>query len=170
MALSFPLREAMMSLRSSLAAMLRSTRAARGLSQEQLGSSIGASHLHSAEHAKATVTLDMLEQICGRLEVDPVALLAMASCYARQESLPAYTAHLQTELAKLEAMGVLSSMPSHFKDGVLRTGKAGKRPIPVEKIKAVHNCKAEGLSQKETAIKLGMSTTTVHKIWHSQPD
>ncbi|MCE1004384.1 sigma-70 family RNA polymerase sigma factor [Pseudomonas sp. NMI1173_11] len=112
----------------------------------------------------------MLEQICERLEVDPVALLAMACCHARQESLPAYTAHLQAELAKLEAMGVFSSMPSHFKDGVLRTGKAGKRPIPLAKIEAVYNCKAEGLSQKETAIKLGMSTTTVHKIWHSQPD
>lgn len=168
MALSFPLREALMPLRSTLAAILRSTRTARDLSQGQLGDAVEASHLHNLEHAKSNITLEMLERISARLDVDAIALLAMASCYERQESLAAYLVHLQTEMKKLEALGVLSSLPSHFEGSNLVTGKAGKRPIPSERIQAVLACKAEGMTQKQTSLKLGMATSTVHKIWHSK--
>ena len=153
--------------RSTLAAILRSTRAARGLSQEQLGGAVEARHLHNLEHAKSNITLDMLERISARLDVDPIALLAMASSYERQESLVEYISHLQAEMKKLEALGVLSSFPSHFEGDELVTGKAGKRPISAEKIQAVLACKAEGMTQKQTSLKLGMAGSTVHKIWHS---
>jgi len=166
-ALSFPLREAFMPSRSTLAAILRSTRTARGLSQEQLGDAVEARHLHNLEHAKSNITLDMLERISARLDVDPIALLAMASSYERQESLAACIAHLQAEMKKLEALGVLSSLPSHFEGHDLLPGKAGKRPIPAERIQAVLACKAEGMTQKQTSLKLGMAASTVHKIWHS---
>lgn len=167
MALSFPLREAPMPSRSTLAAILRSIRTARGLSQEQLGGAVEARHLHNVEHAKTNITLDMLERISARLEVDPIALLAMASIYERQESLTSFNARLLAEMNKLEALGVLSGLPSHFEGGGLVTGKAGKRPIPVERIQAVLACKAEGMTQKQTSLKLGMAASTVHKIWHS---
>ncbi|POA17331.1 Fis family transcriptional regulator [Pseudomonas sp. FW300-N1A1] len=109
----------------------------------------------------------MLKRISARLDVDPVALLAMASSYERQESLAEFLAHLQGEMKKLEALGVLSGLPSHFEGGNLITAKAGKRPIPNEKIQAVLACKAEGMTQKQTSMKLGMAASTVHKIWHS---
>ena len=166
-ALSFPLREALMPSRSTLAAILRSTRTARGLSQEQLGGSVEARHLHNVEHAKSNITLDMLERISARLDVDPLAVLAMASCYERGEPPAAFIAHLQTEMKKLEALGVLTSLPSHFEAGNLITGKAGKRSIPSEKIQSVLACKAQGMTQKQTSLKLGMAASTVHKIWHS---
>ena len=91
----------------------------------------------------------------------------MASCYERGESLAAFIAHLQTEMKKLEALGVLTSLPSHFEGGNLITGKAGKRSIPSEKIQSVLACKAQGMTQKQTSLKLGMAASTVHKIWHS---
>ena len=167
MALSFPLREALMSLRLALAAILRLTRTARGLSQEQLATAVEARHLHNVEHAKSSVTLDTLEGIAKRLDVDAVALLAMASRYERQQSTADFLSFLSDEIQKLEELGVLASLPGEFQGGDLRTGKAGKRPVPAEKIQAVFACREQGLTQKQTSLKLGMAASTVNKIWHS---
>jgi len=166
MALSFPLREAFMPSRYSLAAVLRTIRAARGLSQEQLGSTLEARHLHNVEHGTSNVTLKMLEGISERLDVDLVALLAAASSYERQESLEEYMAYLWTELSKLRDMRVLENVAVQFSEGELIAAKPGKPPIPVDKINSVLSCKAEGLTQKETSVKLGMPASTVHKIWY----
>lgn len=167
MALSFPLREALMPLRLALAAILRLTRTARGLSQEQLATAVEARHLHNVEHAKSSVTLDTLEGIAKRLDVDAVALLAMASRYERQQSTADFLSFLSDEIQKLEELGVLASLPGEFQGGDLRTGKAGKRPVPAEKIQAVFACREQGLTQKQTSLKLGMAASTVNKIWHS---
>ena len=167
MALSFPLREALMPLRLALAAILRLTRTARGLSQEQVASAVEARHLHNVEHAKSSVTLDTLESIAERLDVDVLALLALASSYERQQSTADFLSFLSDEIQKLEQLGVLASLPSEFQDGDLRTGKAGKRPVSPEKIQAVIACKAQGFTQKQTCLQLGMAASTVNKIWHS---
>ena len=159
-----------MPLRVALAAILRLTRTARGLSQEQLATVVEPRHLHNIEHAKCSVTLDTLEGISKRLDVDVLALLAMASIYERQQSPADFLSFLSGEIQKLEQLGVLVSLPSEFQDGDLRTGKAGKRPVPAEKIQAVFACKEQGLTQKETYLKLGMAASTVNKIWHSSAD
>ncbi|VVN80609.1 MULTISPECIES: helix-turn-helix domain-containing protein [Pseudomonas] len=156
-----------MPLRLALAAILRLTRKARGLSQEQLAAAIEARHLHNLEHAKSSVTLDTLEGIAKRLDVDAVALLAVASKYERQQSTADYLLFLSDEIQKLEQLGVLASLPNEFQDGDLRTGKAGKRPVPADKIQAVLACKGQGLTQKQTCSELGMAASTVNKIWHS---
>ncbi len=156
-----------MPLRLTLAAILRLTRKARGLSQEQLATAVEARHLHNLEHAKSSVTLDTLEGIAKRLDVDAVALLAVASKYERQQSTADYLLFLSDEIQKLEQLGVLASLPNEFQDGDLRTGKAGKRPVPADKIQAVLACKGQGLTQKQTSLKLGMAASTVNKIWHS---
>ena len=167
MALSFPLgSQAVMPSRYSLAAVLRATRAARGLSQEQLRSTLEARHLHNIEHAKSNATIEMLQGISDRLEVDVVALMAAAASYERGETLEDFMTHLWSELTKLRDMGVLENVPAQFSDGELITAKAGKPPIPAEKIRSVLSCKAEGLTQKETSVRLGIPTSTVHKIWH----
>lgn len=167
MALSFPLREALMPSRYTLAAVLRTIRAARGLSQEQLGSTLEARHLHNVEHGTSNVTLKMLEGISERLDVDVVALLAVASSYDRQETLEDYMSYLQSEIEKLRDLRVLETVPTQFVSGELVTAKAGKPPIASDKIKAVLGYKADGLTQKEISVKLGMPVSTVHKIWHS---
>ncbi|MFG0548778.1 hypothetical protein [Pseudomonas sp. yb_9] len=63
-------------------------------------------------------------------------------------------------------MHVLENLPKQFSDGALIAAKSGKPPIAAAKIEAVLGCKAEGLTQKATSIKLGMPASTVHKIWH----
>lgn len=155
-----------MPTRYTLAAVLRATRAARGLSQEQLASTVEPRHLHRIEHAKSNISFEMLEDISKRLDVDSVALLAAAACYERQEQLEEFMTHLWTELSKLREMRVMESLPAQFSNGRLIAAKSGKPPTPPDRIKAILDCKAEGLSQKATSVKLGMPYSTVHKFWH----
>ncbi|WP_248694590.1 helix-turn-helix domain-containing protein [Pseudomonas fulva] len=155
-----------MPTRYTLAAVLRTTRAARGLSQEHLATTVDARHLHRVEHAKSNISLEMLEDISKRLDVDSVALLAAAACYERKESLEEFMTHLWTELSKLREMRVMENLPAQFSNGVLIAAKSGKPPTPPDRIKAILDCKADGLSQKETSVKLGMPYSTVHKFWH----
>ncbi|WP_460044607.1 helix-turn-helix domain-containing protein [Pseudomonas sp. S2_H01] len=68
-----------MPLMRPLGAMLRLVRLSRGLSQEELSGAVEARHVHNIENAKSSITLDRLETIAQRLDVDPVALLAYAS-------------------------------------------------------------------------------------------
>jgi len=152
--------------RYTLAAVLRSTRSARGLSQEQFRTTVEARHLHNLEHGKSNPTVEMLEGISERLDVDMVALLAAASSYERQESLEQYMSYLWSELTKLRDMGVMENISAQFTGGELITAKTGKPPIPADRIRSVLACKAEGLSQKETSVKLDIPKSTVHKIWH----
>lgn len=171
MALSFPLgSQAVMPSRYSLAAILRTTRAARGLSQEQLRSTLEARHLHNIEHAKSNATLEMLQGISEQLDVDLVALMAAAASYERGETLEEFMTYLWSELSKLNDLGVLENVPNQFLDGELIAAKSGKPSIPAEKIRSVLDCKAKGLTQKETSVKLGIPTSTVHKIWHRKDD
>ncbi|WP_031325459.1 hypothetical protein [Pseudomonas taiwanensis] len=154
----------------SLAAVLRTVRAARGLSQEQMVKTLEARHLHNVEHGLTNMTLKMLEGISGHLEVDPVALLAAASSFDRHETLDEFMVYLRGELDKLRAMRVMDNVPAQFSDGVLIAAKGGKPATSAEKIRAVLDCKADGLTQKETSVKLGIPKSTVHKIWHMPPE
>lgn len=156
-----------MPTRYTLAAVLRTTRAARGLSQEQLASTVEPSHLHKIEHAKSNVSLEMLEDISKRLDVDSVALLAAAASYERQESLEDFMTHLRAELGKLVEMRVMESLPAQFSGRALIAAKSGKQPIPADRIQAILDCKADGLTQKQISVKLGIPYSTVHKIWHA---
>lgn len=150
----------------SLAAVLRTVRAARGLSQEHLVKTLDARHLHNVEHGSTNMTLKMLEGISGHLDVDPVALLAAASSFDRHETLEEFMTYLWSELDKLREMRVMENVPAQFSDGVLIAAKGGKPATSADKIRAVLDCKAEGLTQKETSLKLGIPASTVHKIWH----
>ncbi|MDH0756000.1 MULTISPECIES: helix-turn-helix domain-containing protein [Pseudomonas] len=129
-----------------------------------------ARHLHNVEHGLTNMTLKMLEGISGHLEVDPVALLAAASSFDRHETLDEFMVYLRGELDKLRAMRVMDNVPAQFSDGVLIAAKGGKPATSAEKIRAVLDCKADGLTQKETSVKLGIPKSTVHKIWHMPPE
>ncbi|MNF03412.1 hypothetical protein D3C80_2027260 [compost metagenome] len=77
-------------------------------------------------------------------------------------------AYLWSELEKLREMKVMESVPAQFSNGVLIAAKGGKPATSAEKVRAVLDCKASGLTQKETSVKLGIPASTVHKIWHRQ--
>lgn len=51
------------------------------------------------------------------------------------------------------------------REGLARTSKKGGRPVAVATTKAVQACKTKGMTQSETAEKLGVSLPTVKRHW-----
>ena len=159
--------------RESLAAVLRLARASRGMSRDQLyakiKSKIEPRHLQRLENAKTGVTLEMLGSIAEALCFDPMALLMVASSYDEQLSIGERRAALKKEIPKLDALGIVADMPKHFSEGKLVGEKAGWS-LPDSIIQKALTSRDQGLSQSETARKLGIHQTTVGRIWRKSKD
>ena len=156
-----------MPLRESLAAVLRLTRQARGLSQEDFHGQVETRHMNNIEHGKSGVTLSTLENLASVLGVDPLALLAVAFSHEKDLSSKDLLKYLAAEISKLEKLGVLEKMQGEFKDGKLDSTHPRTRSAVLNK-SAVLECKAQGKTQKETAAQLGLGKATVSRIWNAQ--
>jgi transcriptional regulator with XRE-family HTH domain len=153
-----------MPLTRPLAAVLRLVRTARGLSQEQFSGAVEARHIHNIEHAKTSLTLDTLETLSGRLDIDPVALLAYAARIEKSMSAAQYLEYLESELIKLSAMGIEAEINEHYRDDDVVTHRPGRRTNPV-KMNAVLAGKAAGKTKREVSDELGIPWSTVNDIW-----
>lgn len=153
-----------MPLKQPLAVVLRLARVARGLTQEGFSGSTEARHIHNLEHAKASATLSTLETLAGRLEIDPVALLAYASRIEKGLSSAQYLDFLQQEMLKIDGLGIEQQVPDHYRDGEVVTHRPGRR-TDVAKVNAVLEAKAAGKTKKEVSEALGIARSTVNDIW-----
>lgn len=156
-----------MSLREPLAAVLRLTRAARGLSQEDFHGRVETRHMHNIEHARSSPTLSTLEDLSAVLEVDLVALLAAASAHARHQTPKEFLRDLAGEIGKLEKLSIFDRLEGEFTDGKLHSVHPRVRSGELN-LAAVLKCKAEGKTQKETAELLGLGKSTVNRLWHKE--
>lgn len=154
-----------MPLRDSLAAVLRLVRSARGLSKDDFQGQIDPKHVYNLENAKTNVTLETLEIVASTLQVDPLALLTLAASLEREQTHDEFLRYLSKEVRKLSDLGVVANWPSQFENGTLSPLPAGRRTSR-EKVDAVLECRARGMTQKEAADALNMSTSTVNRIWN----
>ncbi|WP_458127567.1 XRE family transcriptional regulator [Pseudomonas sp. Z2-11] len=151
----------------SVAAVIRLVRSARGLAKEDFHGQLDPKHVYNLEHAKVSVPLDTLEILAERLDVEPLALLAVAASYDKQHSPEDFVKYLNKEIKKLKYLGVLEGLPTQFADGALKPRLPGQR-TPPEKVDAVLRCRALGLTQKQASEILGMAISTVGRIWSTQ--
>lgn len=152
--------------RESLAAVLRLARAARGISRDTLydQAKIEPRNLQNLENARSGVTLEMLEKVAEGLGFNPIALLIAASSYDAQHSISQSLEALERELEQMGSLGIIEAIPQHFVQGKLVPKQAGKK-TPAKKVQQAIRYRDEGISQKETAVKLGLSVATVSRIW-----
>lgn len=155
---------AIMVTRKTLAAVIREARAIAGTSRDQLVSKIHPNHLHNLEYAKSGATLEKLAELSEALGTDPLALLVIASSYDLSITPQARLASISSEIDRLSDLGLVKGLAKHIQNGELTVERSG-RSIPPEKLKAVLQCKDEGMSQKEAAELVGVSTATVSRIW-----
>lgn len=153
-----------MPLRQSLAAILRTVRLARGLNQDEFKDAVTAKHLHLLENGKHSVTLDTLEEISEVLKIDPLTLLILASGIEKNLPRAELFQDLNEQLDELEALGVMETVKAHYQGGKLIPGKAGKS-TSTERLNAIRECKAAGMTQKATSQALGIPQSTVHDLW-----
>lgn len=156
-----------MSLREPLAAVLRLTRTARNLSQEDFHGRVEARHMNNIERARSSPTLSSLEDIAIALGVDLVALVAVASAHDRSQTPTEFLKHLAGEITKLEKLGVLNKLDGEFTGGKLQSVHGRIRSGAANRT-AVLQCKVEGKTQKETAELLGLAKSTVSKYWNER--
>lgn len=155
-----------MVMRESLAAAIRLVRSARGLSKEDLQGQVDPKHLYKLENAKTGVTLDMLNTISSALNVDPLALLLVASSFDKRQTPDDGLKRLGVEVKNLSDLGVVKGLAGQFAKGTLVPTKAGQR-LAADKIEAVLRCRTQGMTQKEASEALGVSTSTVNRIWRT---
>jgi len=121
--------------------------------------------MSNIEHAKSSPTLATLEDLSAVLDIDLVALLAVASSHVRHQSPKEFLRDLAGEIGKLEKLGVVDKLEGEFTDGKLHSLHPRVRSGELNRV-AVQKCKAQGKTQKETVELLGLGKSTVSRLWH----
>ncbi len=155
-----------MSLRISIAAVLRLAKRAKGLKNEDFQNHLDPKHVNNLENAKVNPSLEILEAVAQPLEVDPLALIIFAACMDRNVPFEKLMADLKIGVDQFNAWGVAENFSEELNAGTLIPRASGAQRSK-EKIEAVLTCKRKGLNQKETSLKLNIPTSTVHRIWNS---
>jgi transcriptional regulator with XRE-family HTH domain len=158
-----------MALKLAFAAVLRVLRSRKGLSQEGLSEAGTRTYLAKLEKGESGITLDKLDLLSKALGVSPLTLVALTLTIRENEPLESILGRLTAELSEHQQTGLLEELKAQLKDDVLVVRKPGK-PVDENRLRQVHQHKAEGLTQKQTAEELGLSKQTVHDLWHRKSD
>lgn len=153
-----------MDSKDSLAAVLRVLRRARERKAEHFSEGINPTHIANLENGKVSVTLDTLEAVAAVLNVKPVTLLVLATGLRTDVPSDSVLREIELELEELASLGVVGALANEFEDGKLRSRPSGAQ-VSQARLEAVLACKASGLTQKETAKKLGIPSSTVQRYW-----
>lgn len=149
-----------MSLSKELAAVLKTARAVRQLSQQDLGDAGDRKHLWLMEGGRSSPTINKLEQLASALQFDPVSLLALTVAIKGDENVWTVLERVKAELLAFEQQGGASLLMDHFE------GRAPTRSSErLKRLAAVKACRREGLTQKATAERLGLPRSSVHDLW-----
>lgn len=151
-------------IRPALAAVIRAMRSAQGLTQENLGQAASRTYMGKIENATSSPSLDKFVELAEALEVSPVALMALVLATRNNTSasdvLESAAQQLQVLLEKISPDEIAAHL--HGSE-VLKRPAA--RPADLTKLKNVLLCKDAGMSQADTARKLGLSRSTVSFLW-----
>lgn len=154
-----------MSLRISLAAVLRALRLQKRLSQESMPEGTTRQYLGRLESAKSSVSLEKLDELSDSHKLSPATVVA-ASILVRDNLSPEEITHrIGVELQALYESGGLTLAREQIKDGNLVSKQPG-RSVDVTQSQQIQDCKAKGMTQQQTATALGLHKVTVHRYWN----
>lgn len=99
-----------MALKSSFAVVLRALRIKRHITQRDFADTTSRTYLSKLESGKSSVTLDKLAQLSERLELSPLALLALTVSEETGEPAVSLVARLDDEIRALAKDGGLPGL------------------------------------------------------------
>ena len=149
-----------MSLNKGLAAALKSARAVRRLSQQDLGDTAAPRYIWMLEDGKSSPTLNKLEMLSVALQLDLTTLVALSIAARDKVPVAQVLERVKAEITTFEEMGGLSMLEEHSQGN-----PSTKRGEMLKKLVAVQECKRQGLTQKATVENLGIPRSTVHDLW-----
>ncbi|MBJ9976923.1 helix-turn-helix transcriptional regulator [Pseudomonas sp. S75] len=150
-----------MALRDGLGVALRAIRSTHDLAQTDLGGAAGRSYVQLLEHGRSDVTLGKLEAIGKALDIDALTLLVLSASADRDEPLASVIQRIEEELAAFREAGGMENLADQI--------NLGPAQVRVEKRESrrasVQECKAAGMTQRQTAEKLQLAKSTVADFW-----
>lgn len=155
-----------MSLKKEIAGAVRAIRTTRGLDYGALADVSVKANIAKLEQGKSNITLEKLTDLAAVLGFDLVALLAMCVAVQNDESFETTLKRAKSQLNSFRHEGGEELLRRQFVGKELVIRPKGK-PGNTEGAEAVKALKAAGFSQAETAQRLGLAKSTVHRYWHS---
>lgn len=155
-----------MHLKEALAGALRGARAHQGLNYEDLAGATHRTYVGKLEQARATPTLDKLDEIADFLGLDLLTMVTLAVA-AQADELPSEVLRrVALQVGDFETTGGWHLVKEQFNDGKLIKRSQGKpkQPLNADTIRAL---KAAGMDKKSIAEKLGVARSTVQKYWNT---
>ena len=143
----------------ALAAVIRTLRAMRGITQAELPAD--RKHLYKLEAGLSDITLGMLEQLATSLGVEPAMLVTLVRATEMGCSGQAMVNLVAAQLGDFEHQGGLTELTRQLDLGADKA----REVVRVQRASAIQACKARGLTQRETAEELGISKSTVARAW-----
>ncbi|QWA30534.1 helix-turn-helix transcriptional regulator [Pseudomonas sp. RC3H12] len=131
-----------MSLKTSFASVLKAVRQKRNVTQNDFADTASRTYLSKLELGKSSITLDKLEQLSRRLDLNPLTILALTLSEDSGEPAHALLLRVQAELAALQIDGITHGINEHTAQakelGVLlrrkshRASRLGAMPSPLQ--------------------------------------
>lgn len=135
-----------------------------GLTQEGMAQATSRTYLTKLESAQSTPTLDKFIELAAVLEMSPVALMALVVATRDGEPTAHVLAKATEELKAIQERVRPEEIAAHF-TGTEILKRPAARPADLDKLQKVQECKSSGLTQAETARKLGITRSTVSFLW-----
>ncbi|WP_122509782.1 helix-turn-helix domain-containing protein [Pseudomonas viridiflava] len=148
-----------MSLRKAYAATLQWLRMRRGLSQAELQAHTDQGHISRLEASTRSASVDLSADLAKALGLTPLSFFALITAADEGKTV---RAALKAALTELELLGVLDE---ELPDEPQKLTPPRKITAE-EKLKAIRELRAAGLTQMEVSRKLGLPTSTVGRLWH----
>lgn len=103
-----------MSLKTAIAAVLKATRRARGLSQKDLAEVSSRTYVSKLERAQSSPTLEMMTTLSGPLNISPLTLVALTLGAETGQPIRSLISCVENEVIDLIRAGVLSELQIPF--------------------------------------------------------
>lgn len=145
--------------RLALAAVIRTLRALKGVSQAELPAD--RKHLYKLEAGLSNISLEMLVQLAQALKVEPSTLMVLLQSADHTASPDAILDKIRTQLDEFGRLGGPAELARQLELG----GQQARNTARDGRTAAIQACKARGLTQRETAAELSVSKSTVARGW-----
>lgn len=155
-----------MSVRKSLAEILRVVRGKRGMTLLNIGEGTSPwSYISLLERAGSNVTVEKLEHVAAALEINPLTLLLLAQSAQRGVMPDVLVKELLSEIQELDVEVELQGIAAHMAEGTTPVREHPRAKEGKATTAAVSELKRQGKTQAEVSRELGLARSTVSKHW-----
>lgn len=145
--------------RHALAAVIRTLRAIKGVSQAELPAD--RKHLYKLEAGFTNISLEMLVQLAQSLDVAPATLVVLFQAIDQSSTPDSIIDKVRSELVDFGRLGGPAELTRQVELG----GEQSRNAAIEDRTAAIQACKAKGLTQRQTAAELALSKSTVARAW-----